>query len=221
MNHNSVPSSLNTIPCIAPSWLKETEVIPETLSIAHAVDKVPTKIASGSPVLSPTRNLVPSALNVSACPSSATVEIEVVTPEIPLPTLAIPAAARGVWYPNPVVIATLEILPALGVPVRNLKTFAEDPSTVKSCLGRWNTLLIKTKGLLLISVPLFTSLYAAVVVLPWTLRVNSVAAIPVNAREISSNTTFWSSVLSGSNLLLNALPLKVDPVSRPTGPILP
>ena len=72
--------------------MKETEVIPETLSIAHAVDKVPTKIASGSPVLSPTRNLVPSPLNVSACPSSATVEIEVVTPEIPLPTLAIPDA---------------------------------------------------------------------------------------------------------------------------------
>ena len=80
---------------------------------------------------------------------------------------------------------------------------------------------MKTNGLLLISVPLFTSLNAACVGASLTLRANSVAAIPVNAREISSNTTFLSSVLSGSNLLLNALPLKVDPVSRPTGPILP
>lgn len=76
-------------------------------------------------------------------------------------------------------------------------------------------------GLLLISTPLLTSLKSDVVVFPFTLTVNSVAAIPVNDREISSKITFLSCGLDGSNCLDKNLPVNMDPVCRPAGSILP
>ena len=79
--------------------------------------------------------------------------------------------------------------------------------------------MIKTIGLLLISVELLTLLKTVSVVWLLTFKVNSVAAIPVNDSDISSNRTFLSSGVPASNLLLKALPPNIDPVSSPTGPI--
>ena len=59
------------------------------------------------------------------------------------------------------------------------------------------------------------------VVCPLDLTVNSVAAIPVNDKDISSSSMFLSFGVLGSNFLLNALPLKLDPTSNPTRPIFP
>ena len=118
-------------------------------------------------------------------------------------------------------IDTLEIFPALGVPDKNLRTFAPVPSTVKSLFGTWKTLSIKISGILLISVDALISLYNVVVVEPLTVIVKSVAAMPVNDLEMSSITRFWSTDSVPSNCLENTLPLKDDLVSSPTGPVGP
>ena len=76
-------------------------------------------------------------------------------------------------------------------------------------------------GLLLISTPVLTLLYKAVVIPLFSVTVNCVPAIPVNSKDISSRITLVSFASNGSNFLENNLPEKEELVSNPVGPALP
>ena len=109
----------------------------------------------------------------------------------------------------------------LGTPLKKLNWLSEELVKVKSKFGVWTILLIRINGLLLISTPWLTLLYSEVTTPRFSVTLKLVPAIPVNSKEISSRTKFLSSGSNGSNFLENNLPLKVDPVSKPTGPLFP